>query len=73
MNDHQGRFPVTPQVPKPYPEEPINSRQFQAFGSRTMQDSELLPSGDIFQPEFSRGLEDRHERAEQDKKPFLTA
>src|SRR6266436_1021981 len=47
LDDHQGGFPVAPHAPQPDPEDSISGRQFQPFGSRTPQDSELLPQGEV--------------------------
>ena len=56
LDDHQGGFPVAPQAKQPDPEDSISGRQFQPFGSRTPQDGELLPQGEVFQSQLARGF-----------------
>src|SRR5215472_15857286 len=49
LEDHQGGFPVAPDASHPDPKDSIGWRQPQAFWSRTPQDGELLPQGQVFQ------------------------
>ena len=46
------------------PEEAISRHQLQPFRCRTVQHGELLPEGEVFQPELSRGLAQRGEGVE---------
>ena len=65
LHDQQGGLPVIPHAAEPDPEEAINGCQLQAFGRRTPRHGELLPQGEVFQPELGRGLAQRTERAQR--------
>ena len=49
LDYHQDGFPAAPHAPQPDPENSISGRQSQPFRSRTLQDGELLPQGEVFQ------------------------
>jgi hypothetical protein len=62
LDDSQSGFPVTP-APQPHPEEAISGRQLQAVGA---PHGELLPLGEVLQPELSADLAQRGKGVQHD-------
>jgi hypothetical protein len=58
---------VAPDAPEQDPEAPIGGRELQTFRCRPPQHSELLPQGEVLQPELNRGFTQRDERAQHDE------
>jgi hypothetical protein len=47
LHDQQGRSPLAPHLPEPYPEDSIGRRQLEPLGRRPAQNTELLPQSQI--------------------------
>ena len=55
FDDHQGRFPVTPHTTQAHPENSVSRPHFYLLRRRTTQHAELMPQGEILEPQFGRG------------------